>query len=121
MFGLDLDYTVDAKERVFAFPAPREVSFDFVLPGYLRAEELDVWRVDADGVHDVSHEKTLTGVRVKDVCSNVGIYVATPDKKLRESTARRQQELVQEEESLQFDPARNDKDFDLLARMIIKE
>ncbi|MBY0586035.1 hypothetical protein K2X85_02600 [bacterium] len=121
LFGLDLDYAVDTKERVFAFPEPRAVTFDFVLPGYLRGKDLDVWRVDADGAHDIEHENTDTGVRIRDVRSNVGIYVATPDRNLRAETAQRQQQLVQMEESLKFDPARNDQDFDLLARMIIKE
>jgi hypothetical protein len=121
LFALDLEYRVDTKERVFAFPDPRPMSFDFALPGYLRTGELDVFRVDADGVHEVKHSRTQTGVRIDDVRSNVGIYVAAHDRSVREETARRQQELVAGEEALSFDPARNDADFELLARMIDKK
>lgn len=121
LFALDLDYKADPKERVFVFPEPRKTTFEFVLPRYLREMKLDVWRVDADGAHDVVHRRTENGLAIDDVRSNVGIYVATPEPGLRQQTAARRDELLRGEEALGFDPARNDQDFELLARMIDKK
>ncbi len=121
LFALDLEYKADPKERVFQFPPARQSAFEFVLPGYLRDAKLDVWRVDADGPHDVVHRRTEKGLAIEDIRSNVGIYVATVDPGLRQQTSTRRQELVQEEEALGFDPARNDQDFELLTRMIDKK
>ena len=52
-----------------------------------------------------------------DCVSQVGIYVATPDGALRSRIEAKRQELLKEEASWQFDPARNDMDFAQLAKL----
>ena len=97
LFALDLNYTIDPKDRVFVFPAPRQVTFDFPLPSYQRGK-VEVFCVDADGVHDVGFEE-LAGVSVRDSLSKVGIYVATMDHALRGEVSDRNRRLVEYENS----------------------
>lgn len=110
LFALDLDYDADREVRVFKFGAPRAAVFSFPLPAYLGAPA-DVFRMDADGVHDVSWTAKDGGVEISDTRSLVGIYVAAPDKELRGRMAAEHQELLASEAALNFDPARNDADF----------
>ena len=52
LFALDTAYAPDPQEHVFQFGEPREVSFSFDLPPWLRKPR-DLFRVDADGLHEV--------------------------------------------------------------------
>ena len=52
LFALDTAYAPDPQEHVFQFGEPREVSFSFDLPPWLR-QPRDLFRVDADGLHEV--------------------------------------------------------------------
>jgi hypothetical protein len=119
LFALDNEYSVDTKERVFSFPPPREVLFDFPLPPSRRSGMV-VLRVDADGVHDVPFEKTSRGVSIRDTRSRVGIYVVASQESVRSAVAARHAELVQQEQSLQFDPSASDADFAQLEKMVKK-
>ena len=113
LFALDLAYEPDAAEKVFRFGPPRTSQFDFKLPSYLR-EPKDVFRIDADGIQNVTHRSTPQGVAIDDRISKVGIYVVTGDSSLRERLETRRRELIRFEESFDFDPARSDADFEAL-------
>jgi hypothetical protein len=113
LFALDLDYAPDPKEKVFRFGAPREARFAFDLPAYLR-RPADLFRIDADGVHEAAWRTTASGVEITDRQSRVAIYVATHDRQLRARLERRRQELIAQENALRFDPARSDADFERL-------
>jgi len=113
LFALDLAYEPDATEKVFRFGPARTSHFDFELPSYLR-EPQDVFRIDADGIQDVTYRSTSQGVVIDDRVSKVGIYVATRDPSLRERLETRRRELIRFEESFDFDPARSDADFEAL-------
>lgn len=117
LFALDLDYTANREDSFFEFLPPRAATFDFPLPTWQQGD-VQVFRVDADGVHDASYEKTTRGVQVKDTLAKVGIYIATSDPKLRAEIAGRQMELLEQEASFNFDPATDDEDFAELEKMV---
>lgn len=119
LFALDLDYTPDPTNKVFAFKPPRDATFEFALPGYLRPPA-DVFRVDADGVHDVSWQPANDGVRISDRQHKVAVYVAALNQLAREELRQRQRELIAVEAAYQFDPAHNDADFATLQAILEK-
>jgi len=120
LFALDLDYRPDPDRKEFVFGAPREATFEFRLPLYLR-KPADVFRVDADGVYDVNWTATEDGVVIRDTLAKVAVYVATHDRTLRAQLAARREALVAEEEALGFDPARSDADFAALQALLPME
>ena len=117
LFALDLDYSPDTAKRVFLFGPPRNAKWDFPLPAYLQAVA-DVFRLDADGVHEARWTRQGSGVEIVDRVSQVGIYVATPDRTLRSRLEAKRQELLKEEAGWRFDPAHNDTDFAQLAKLL---
>jgi len=119
LFALDLDYQPDLTHRAFRFGPPREATFTFALPGYLRPAA-EVFRVDADGVHSVDWSPTADGVRVTDRQSKVAVYVASSNSRLKAEIERRRARLMDEERQLDFDPARNDVDFAALRGYLAK-
>ena len=110
LFALDLDYVPDPKERVFVFGPPRRARWMFPLPAYLNVIH-EVFRVDAEGVHDVSYESRNGVITLEDTCSKVGVYVAAAGADMRKALQERLKLLIEEEGALGFDPANNDADF----------
>ncbi len=117
LFALDLDYRPDPAEKVFQFNEPRPCQFDFPLPAYNR-DYIDVFRVDGLGIYDVEHEATKAGVRIHDTRNLVGLYVATPDTKLRTLLQARLNQLIAEEQNIGFDPSANASDLSLLKSLL---
>lgn len=113
--ALDLGYTPDPEEKVFRF-APREGDFRFRLPAHL-PRPAAVFRVDAEGTHDVAFRLQDEEVIVTDRVHVVGIYVVARDPGLRAGLSRRQATLLAEEAGLGFDPAGNDADFRVLEQL----
>jgi hypothetical protein len=113
LMALDLDYVPDPEEKVFRFKDPRDADFRFALPAYLRSP-VDLFRVDADAVHDVAYDIVDDGVRVRDVTHKVAVYVATRDAQLRKQLEAKRQMLLRYEQSLGFNPAASDADFETL-------
>jgi hypothetical protein len=113
LFALDLAYTPDHEAKVFVFGEPRAVTFAFPLPAYARNPQ-DVFRVDADGVHEVAHTVTETGVEIRDTASRVAVYVAAPTAEVRAAILARHAALVAKETALGFDPAGNPEDLKVL-------
>lgn len=117
LFALDLNYVPDKKEKVFKFGPPRPAQWQYDLPAYLQGIA-DVFRLDADGIYEVKWTLRNGRVEIKDNASRVMLYLATPDKTLRDRVEEERELLVTAEEALQFDPARNDADFDQLVHLL---
>ena len=117
LFALDLDYGPDPERREFAFGGPRDASWRFRLPGYL-AGITDVFRIDADGVHDARWRRDGDAVVVDARADRVAIHVAAVDAGLRGRLEARRRELVAEEQATGFDPARDDAHFARLAALL---
>jgi hypothetical protein len=117
LFALDLDYTADMDAKEFVFGAPREATFSFPTPSYLR-DAVDVFRVDADGMHDVSHSVTDDGVHVTDKASIAAVYVATNRAGLRADLRDRLSQLLQTEADLDWNPAVRSEDMDELRALL---
>jgi hypothetical protein len=113
LFALDLDYEADPTDKVFKFGPPRPAAFEFGLPPWLRPAA-DVFRIDADGIYEVSCQRTAKGIVIDDRVSKVAIYVAAADAGLRSRLEDRRRELLRVEQSLEFDPAASDADFEEL-------
>lgn len=117
LYALDTDYKADQKERVFKFGEPRKAQWQFALPAYLK-DIKDVFRVDADGVYDVDWKQKDDGIEISEKASLVAIYVATSDSNLRSYIEEKRLQLIAAENSYQFDPARNDEDFQQLQALV---
>jgi hypothetical protein len=117
LFALDLDYEADPAEKIFQFGPLRLARFEFDLPPHLQRPK-DVFRIDADGIHEIHHEPNVSGVHIQDRVSKVAIYVATMDSSLREKLETRRRALVRFEDSFQLDPARRGEDFEALATFL---
>ena len=115
LFAIDLAYEPDPEARVFRFRGPRVLEADYALPAFLRAPE-EVFRVDADGVHDVAHEITPRGVTIRDTVDRVGIYVAARHAGLRAALAERHRALLAAENAWGPDPGSDDEAFAALLR-----
>lgn len=116
LFALDLAYTADPDERVFRFGEPREVTFRFPLPAYLRAPA-EVFRVDADGVAPVKHRVVGSVLEIEDRVSRAGIYVAASRAGEQVHLEARRSALVDAENALGFDPGRNPADLAVLQEL----
>lgn len=114
-FVLDLDYTADPQEKVFKFK-PRESVFTFRLPSYL-SRPAEVFRLDAEGMHNVNFQLQDGRLVIRDTVTVTGIYLAAPRTGLRERLQARHAELIRFERSFDFDPAVRDSDFDALRQL----
>lgn len=113
LFALDLDYDPDNDQRVFLFHPPRDAQFEFRLPAWCR-KPAEVFRVDADGTHDVTYRVVESGIKISDRLSKVGAYVVAPNAGTRARLDERRRELLEYEAAFAFDPANNDSDFEQL-------
>lgn len=116
----DLAYTIDDEQSVFRFVA-REAELSFPVPAWLAATQPGaghVFRIDADGVHDVAAEVIGDRVHVRDQIRVVGLYVLTHDASLREPLAARCQALQAAEQATGFDPAGSADDLAELAALL---
>jgi len=113
LFALDLDYEPDRGDRVYEFRRRRDCQFFFELPAYLRSP-VEVFRIDGDGVYEVKWQPTATGVEILDRQSKVAIYVAAPQRGLRDRLEQKRLNAFNFEQALQFDPAKKGRDFDQL-------
>jgi hypothetical protein len=108
----DISYQPDPNENVFRFTA-RACDAEFQIPPWFD-QPLDVFSLDADGTKEVQFTIHDGRVKIKDDIYVVGIYVITIDKALRQEIDRELSQLINLEQSLDFDPANNPSD---LARL----
>ena len=102
LFALDTAYAPDPQENVFRFGEPRSASFSFDLPLWLRQPK-DLFRVDADGVHEVKWRIAGQGVVIDDRCSRDAIYVATTSPQVRNEIEQRRKAALTQEEAFPVD------------------
>ena len=98
LFALDTAYGIDNEKLEFVFGPPREAKFEFELPAAL-SEPTDVFRVDAEGIHQVDWRWEGGMVKVSDLASRDRIYVATKDPKVRQEIEERRQAALRWEAS----------------------
>ena len=96
LFALDTAYVADKKEKIFMFGPPRDAVFAYSLPSYLRSPA-DVFRIDADGIHDVNWQVGGDGVVIHDSRSRDAIYIATKSPGLRLAVEQRRQAALAHE------------------------
>jgi hypothetical protein len=116
LFALDLAYTPDPEEHVFKFGPPREATFLFPLPAYLRAPA-EIFRVDADGITQVQHQVGGGFVEIRDRVSRATIYVVAAKTGERARIETQRQALIAREKTLGFDPAGTLADLAVLQEM----
>ena len=116
LFANDLAYVPDLAEKVFKF-TPREGEFTFQLPAYL-PKPAEVFRLDADGTHDVKFSLAEGRIRLRDRVTVAGIYVVSARPGLRREMQVRHATLMAFEKSFGFDPGSNDTDFATLQRLL---
>lgn len=93
LFANDTAYAVDPVENVFKFGPPRPVQFTFPLPHWLRTPK-DVFRVDADGLHETKWRSAGQGVIIEDTQSRDAIYIATHSPSVRVGFEQRRQRAM---------------------------
>ncbi len=116
-FALDLAYSPDPRERVFKFEPPRETTFAFPLPAYLR-NAVEVARVEAEGVRPVNFTKTATGIEISGRSGPENVFVVSPRAGVAAKLEARRRELVAYEKSIGFDPGNNPADLEELQRIL---
>ncbi len=100
----DVAYKISDNGQEFVFGKPRAVRFAFPLPGRLR-KPLDVFRVDADGVHNVKWQAKGDGIVIDDVRSEDAIYVAGVSKAARADVTKRHAAALAHEAKYPIDRA----------------
>jgi hypothetical protein len=110
----DVGYQPDPQTNTFRF-TPREGTFTFSLPTWVGSmATVTVFKVDADGVHDVSASSEAGTVTITDTVSVVGIYIATSDPQLRATLQQQHAELLAHEASFSFNPGTRPEDLEQL-------
>ncbi len=115
-FAHDLAYEIDAEKGEFVFRQGRAGEFVFRLPSWLN-QPAEVFRVDADGTHDVEHVIDSGLLVVRDRVSVAGIYIAARQAGWRADTDQRYTELISRERAVGFDPAENPHDLATLRQL----
>jgi hypothetical protein len=115
LFVTDMTYQPNRKEKVFEFRGAREFEAHFALPDFLK-NPLDVFRVDATGVGEVSWSASRKGVFFTGTLDRAAIYVAAMDKDQRAAILQKLTALRAEEDALAFDPGEFDSDFETLMK-----
>lgn len=115
-FANDLAYVPDEGEKVFQFSS-RDATFAFRLPDYL-SKPAEVFRLDADGPHDVKFSIGDRRISIQDRVKVAGIYVVASRGGLRQRMKARHSELLRFEQSFDFDPATRDPDFEKLRQLL---
>jgi len=107
----DVAYGIDEKTSTFSFQN-RQGAWNFPRPAWLPAE-LEIFRVDAAGTHDV-RGSVGAEVHIQDEVHVVGIYIATADPALRPALQARLQSLLSKEADLGIDPGNSEQDLQRL-------
>ncbi len=104
LFALDTAYGPDPIANVFKFDAPHEVTFTFRLPEWLRRPS-DVFRVDAEGIHEIDWRVEGHSAIIQDQRSRDAIYVATQTPNVRDEIEARRRAAIAWEDSHPVDAA----------------
>jgi len=96
LFANDTAYVPDQSDSVFKFGPPRPVAFRFRLPPWLR-QPVEVFRTDADGIHEVPCEVDGERVTIHDSRSLDAVYIAAIDASVRTGILQRRQKALDQE------------------------
>jgi len=120
----DIGYSIDERSKTFRFEK-RDGVFSFQLPTWLIATDngdpnanLNVFRVDAEGTHDVEHTIDARQITIHDAVSVVGVYIVTRDKELRRTIDAKHATLLQSELELGFNPVDSEADRKTLQALV---
>jgi hypothetical protein len=97
LFANDLEYHPDDTENTFRFGEPRPFDHRYRLPHWLR-NPTDVFRVDADGIHDVNWAPEGGDVRIRFPLNRDAIFITTKQAALRAAIEARRQAAMRVEE-----------------------
>jgi len=120
LFAIDLAYRPDREKRVFVWEGPRSAELSFPIPSYV-GNAGGLFRVDADGTHDVAWEITGDKVLLRTTVDRGSIFVMAKDAALRGEIDRRCTEIKSKEAAVAFDPISLDSDFALLQKALGNE
>jgi hypothetical protein len=115
-FVLDLGYTPDADDKIFRF-RKRQIQSDFELPVWMPSPT-EVFRLDADGTHDVKYQVDEGSLEIEDQVHVAGIYVVSAETGLRQPLGRELASLLEIERAMSFDPGGNEADFATLQSLL---
>jgi len=102
LFANDTAYVPDSRESVFKFGPPREIELSYRLPSWLRTANY-VFRIDADGTHEVQWAIHGERVTIKDVRTLDAIYVVTKDEFIRTGILQRRLAALDQEAATSID------------------
>jgi len=102
LFANDTAYVADSRESVFKFGAPREIEISYRLPSWLRAAKY-VFRMDADGTHEIQWAIQAERVTIKDVRTLDAIYVVATNESIRTGIMQRRQDALHKEAATAMD------------------
>ena len=77
----------------------------------------DIFRLDADGLHDVFYSVDGRQISIRDQVLVAGIYVVAHTNDLRAHLEKLHSQLLAFEQSFDFDPANADSDFEALEQL----
>jgi hypothetical protein len=112
----DLDYRINPERNEFQF-MPRTAKVQFALPSWLN-DSPQLFRIDADGTHDVTDVVDDGNVALEDEIHVVGLYVVTTDKQLRSRINEKLNGLLRKEAETGFDPGNNEDDLKKLGSFL---
>lgn len=115
LFAIDLTYKPDMDKKVFVSGGTRNINETFTVPAYL-GDALLVFKVDANGVHEVGAGISGSVVTIEDTIDTTGVYIVTTNPDLQAQMTAKYDELVSAENALGFDPVANDADFEALVK-----
>ncbi len=113
LFAIDLSYQIDQEQRVFSFQESKPIEVHFRLPSWLQ-EPVAIFRLDADGTHQVDYRHNHRKLVIRDRIHVAGIYLATIDSTLRDRLHDELTQLIAAENAVEFDPGKVETDLQTL-------
>lgn len=98
LFALDTAYKIDPDKQEFVFSPPRPATFEFAIPQSL-SSNVEVKRVDADGLHNVDWKIIAGKLEIMDNASTDRVYILTLDPKVFETVENKRQKAIEMEQT----------------------
>jgi hypothetical protein len=98
LFALDTAYKIDPDKQEFVFGPPRPAKFEFIIPQSL-SSNVEVKRVDADGLHNVDWKIIAGKLEIMDNASTDRVYILTLDPKVFDTVETKRQKAIEMEQT----------------------
>ncbi len=108
----DIAYEADHKTREFKFTT-RPATLEFAVPAWIRPDAT-CYRIDGEGVHQVRFTRSPSSIQIEDEIHVVGVYICSNDESLKDQLQTRLARLIAIEDSVAFDPGKNEEDLKTL-------